>query len=236
MSTSAGPGWKYCGDCGRQMRVTQAQCELCGWHDPNAGKVGTGDGDHDRCAYEFNGARCPLPGVFSPAVTGKGATLWCWVHAGERHYDAAAARELQEIIEQPQRYVRPGITQEVDARLAEIIADNPQWARNDEEARSEYVKRIGAIARGQLSALVRRQRRVKPNAGGEGGNVEARPAEASPSAPAPSREELVEDAMEQGDELAAKLEEQGYATEVAQRMAFQYVLMERTRTWAGRQA
>lgn len=247
--TSPSPGWKYCGDCARQMRVTEPKCSFCGWTDPNAGRGGEGDGGRGQCAYELNGERCPLPGVFSGAVTGKTDHWWCFVHAGERHYDAEAARELQEIIENPRAIMarpcgrwgdgheRSRVHRWRDEMVTAMAAGHEEWQRRDDETRSEYGSRMAKIGRELAGRLRRKMARIQSTPGdrgaGQPNSVAISGSPAPASSPAPSVQERVEDAMDHVLELAAKHEEEGFDTETAQRMAFEHVLEVRARSWAG---
>lgn len=224
-----------CGGCDRQIPADSSECGLCGWENHNALPAPARGAESGQCDYELNGRRCPLPAVYSPSLTAKGPK-WCRAHANERHYDAAAAEELDRIIADPRAWLPEDWR---NVALREVMAAHPEWQRQVEESRSEYRARMMGIARTLRAELLRN---IQAHAADE----QARSAPAAPplprdaararaaAAPAPTpsaaavpAEDVIADAVDQFAEYVARLEADGISGPVAQQMAVEEVLRAR---------
>lgn len=193
-----------CPECGLRYGRSARRCPDCGTENP---RERTSQGWR-ACSYECDGKRCPLPAVWWDNPYGKDGAGLCWVHmrSGARGHDALAADELDRIIANPSAYVRR--VDWHDTLVDGVIERHPEWQRGADEPRSVYVGRMRAL-RGELEGLVGTGRRPPP----------------------PDRAALIEDALEEYEERAGKLEAEGVPRELAQSQALEDVL--RTRLGAG---
>lgn len=72
-----------CPDCGKSLR-TRGRC-ACGWRIDTEDEAVT----DDRCHYQFQGKRCPLPGTFSSSLYGKNVTWNCIYHSQHSSVNAS---------------------------------------------------------------------------------------------------------------------------------------------------
>jgi len=189
-----------CAECGTWFARTKPECPECGTANPRgSASIAT----YTPCAYEANGMRCPLPGVWSDSGYGKHPVKWCSVHmiAERRAQDAAGAAELAEIIAHPDRYRhgRNWRDRDVDA----CIEGHPHWRRKPDETRSAYLDRMRKL-----------RQRLMPGANALGRRK-------------PSPSDRLADALEEYEERAARLEAEGVSRETAQNQAVEALLRRR---------
>lgn len=225
---------KECPGCGNTLPRQAVQCAKCDWRD----RGDPSEAAYQQCAYEFEGLRCPLPGAVANHV-GKGGPWWCRHHFAAEH-EAADRRLLEEIVADPARFL-PQIGH-LDRLVDQVRQQHPEWERQIDEGRSEYMARMKAIREPMLQAIAakgrpaRRERPAGPTAE-ERERALAELAERAQHqgqqflASAPT-DLLIEDLAEAIEERAAKHQARGVDPLMAQRLA----LEDELRARVGRQA
>lgn len=180
----SGPRTKLCRGCERQIPYEAAECGLCGWEDPAMeGVVRQREAEEWQCRFELDGQRCPMPGSISTTLNGS-LRGYCRFHIQDRHRDAAAREQLEDMVAHPERYMPPAPWQ--DVMLAEITQHRAERdARRDEESRSEYASRMQQERR-RLEREAIQSMSAGPGAEGDRAPPSADPSGAS-ARPAPKR-------------------------------------------------
>lgn len=144
-----------CPDCGERLNRAARQC-ACGWQREERPP------DH-RCAFTYEGVRCPFPGVISESPVGK-TKFWCHHHIDpvNRAFDFEQS-EFFRVYSDPQcRADQMAIWYpDIDwreERIAEIRAAHPEWERRDDETRSQYTERMLALGKTGFRSLVKKQK------------------------------------------------------------------------------
>lgn len=108
------------------------------------------DPHHGQCSHRYpDESRCPMPGTLADAVPGpqsRWPRWWCRYHLPAQRTVRLGrdwAHERQILTEEATVTVVPLARQLLEATLAA----HPEWHRGEDEARSDYVRRILAVAK-----------------------------------------------------------------------------------------